>query len=502
MRSIAGFLSVLIFAIGSYAAVTVDFSKDEGPILHSGNGFLWGISTAAPNDTLISRLKPKMLRAGAQTGSRCAFEIYDRAKALGVQEIQAIVCEAVGFRQPGTANLSWDSYLSTVTNLVNRAKTENKDFVWDIWNEPDYGQFWSGTWDQWLETWKRTYQAIKAADPNAVITGPSTCECSGSYGDIITVTKFIDYAAANNCMPQIVCWHMNESGYWIDNRHIESDAHRVRLQLARLGYDTTKILLSSNEYGDGGYATNSGGCVEYFAQMERARFTTGAKACWGTCNGQSLCGIVNGSSPNQVWWTYRRYAEMNGRKFNVTFTDKTDGVAAFDSAAHILNILVGSHLGSTATTSTSDIKVINYGNLSGTVQAKIERMAAPPQVVSTSNLAITPAGFTISLPKLSASNAYFISISNFMYGGSTAAHQPLIVNESIDRGIQLLPHAKVVVPSAAYSLRVANAAGATILRKAGMGPKTCDLSAVGNGMHVMYVTSRGITVSRTFVNVK
>jgi hypothetical protein len=70
------------------------------------------------------------------------------------------------------------------------------------------------------------------------------------------------------------------------------------------------------------------------------------------------------------------------------------------------------------------------------------------------------------------------------------------------RGLRFLPHSLVAVPAGRFSLRVVNAAGITVLRASGMGPRTCDFSPAGRGMHFVIVTSGNATVSRVFLNVK
>jgi hypothetical protein len=486
MRLAAAAASILLFAMaGIQASITVNCARHEGPILHCANGFLLGMGTSTPADTFISYLKPTMLRQGCWTGRSQpgGLETYDRAKRLGVDHVEVFLCDAVSYRQPGTASLSWDSYLTTITNYVNQSVAQKRPLWWDLWNEPDWGDFWSGTWEQWLEVWRRSYGAVRAADPAGIIVGPSTAEPSGGIGRI---TAFLDYAAANNCMPDVVCWHLNTSGYWITDAHkIESDAHLIRLQLDRLGYDTTKVPLSSNEYGDAGYATNAGGCVEYFAQMERARFIDGAKACWGTCDGQSLDGIVNGSTPNQVWWAYRRYAEMHGERHNVTITDNNiDGIAAFDSTAQKLNILLGSHARSTSTVA---LRIVNCYGVSGSLPVKIEKMASPPQIVSSSNVTIAGDSLRIDIPNFGGTNAFLISISNFTYRNNPVTilqGAPAVAKVA---GMRVLANALAVAGEGEIIVQIANARGQVVHFGRFVGAGRVNLGDLAPGVYQMLV---------------
>jgi hypothetical protein len=87
-------------------------------------------------------------------------------------------------------------------------------------------------------------------------------------------------------------------------------------------------------------------------------------------------------------------------------------------------------------------------------------------------------------------------------GGATVMHDPLSAIGADARDLRLLSHATIAAPPGRFSLRVVNAAGVTVLRESGMGPRTCDLSSLGTGMHFVTVTSSGATITRSFLNVK
>jgi len=87
-------------------------------------------------------------------------------------------------------------------------------------------------------------------------------------------------------------------------------------------------------------------------------------------------------------------------------------------------------------------------------------------------------------------------------GGATVMHDPLPAIGADARELRLLSHATVAVPAGRFTLRVVNAAGVTVVRQSGIGPRTCDLSSVGAGTHCVTVTSGGATITRVFLNVK
>ena len=87
-----------------------------------------------------------------------------------------------------------------MTQLISDAQAAGMtgpDVRWDLQNEPDVGLFWNAPQSQWLEMWKRGYQMVRAAIPNALMEGPSNA--SGVGGQLFNA--FLDYVKANNVVP-------------------------------------------------------------------------------------------------------------------------------------------------------------------------------------------------------------------------------------------------------------------------------------------------------------
>jgi len=53
-----------------------------------------------------------------------------------------------------------------------------------------------------LADWTRTYHAIRASDPQALIVGPNE-----AYYDTRFMPDFLSYAKASNVLPDIISWH-------------------------------------------------------------------------------------------------------------------------------------------------------------------------------------------------------------------------------------------------------------------------------------------------------
>src|ERR1017187_10315521 len=125
---------------------------------------------------------------------------YSKAKEIGATVIILVsdlwgedpACATPRF--PGDGG-DWTDYNKFMTQLISDAQAlgmTGPDVRWDLQNEPDVGLFRSAPQSQWLEMWKRGYQMVRAAIPNALIEGPSNA--SGVGGQLFNA--FLDYVKA------------------------------------------------------------------------------------------------------------------------------------------------------------------------------------------------------------------------------------------------------------------------------------------------------------------
>ncbi len=72
---------------------------------------------------------------------------------------------------PNNLHLEWNHPDNYWGNFVYQTVSHFKDkiSVWEMWNEPDWDVFWTGTPAEYAQLLKVGYQAAKAADPNAVV---------------------------------------------------------------------------------------------------------------------------------------------------------------------------------------------------------------------------------------------------------------------------------------------------------------------------------------------
>jgi len=280
-----------------------------------------------------------------------------------------------------------------------------KDVRWELWNEPDYSGFWKGSQAQWLEMWKRGYQQVRAALPDAVIEGPSTAGGVGGW-----FTAFLDYTKTNNVVPDYIGWHEAGGGDPVN------DAKSARSALSSRSINVTNLDVS--EYGSSGDQT-AGHSAWYLARFERAGLD-GLRSNWGGGNGlyATMGGMVTNSwQPKGQWWIYKRYADQTGLQAAVTAGSQADAVAYLDAAAGKSIIVVGNKGGVTGTV---NVKVTNIPAAlqgSGSAQILVENMpdgtaaVTAPTMVSNNSMPVSGNALTVPLSWTKAADGYAITVT-------------------------------------------------------------------------------------------
>jgi hypothetical protein len=90
-----------------------------------------------------------------------------------------------------------------VTALVSHAAGRIK--YWEIWNEPDCPYEWSGTNAQLVRMAKDAYAIIKAADPTAMVTTPSSVDAGSGHSIDIWLPAYL--AAGGDAYADLVAFH-------------------------------------------------------------------------------------------------------------------------------------------------------------------------------------------------------------------------------------------------------------------------------------------------------
>jgi len=110
---------------------------------------------------------------------------------------------------------------------------------WEVWNEPDKGNMWRGSPDQYLQLYAATVKAIKAYDPTLKVGGPATSGGSGGF-----VNTFLAYCRDNSLPLDFFSYH----GYSSSPSAYKSSIEGVRNLLNSYGFTKTEIHFTEWKY--------------------------------------------------------------------------------------------------------------------------------------------------------------------------------------------------------------------------------------------------------------
>jgi xylan 1,4-beta-xylosidase len=110
---------------------------------------------------------------------------------------------------------------------------------WEVWNEPDFRVFWTGTPQQYYHLYEKVARAIKTADPNALIGGPTISKPLDAtpYRE-----GFLDFVSAKKLPLDFFVWHY----YTMDSNDPQTLVEigkKIRSILDAHGFRSTKNVL-------------------------------------------------------------------------------------------------------------------------------------------------------------------------------------------------------------------------------------------------------------------
>ncbi|MHB1486660.1 MAG: fibronectin type III domain-containing protein [Acidimicrobiales bacterium] len=269
---------------------------------------------------------------------------------------------------PPTPWSNWSAYSSFVSQLVSydQAHGLTPDY-WEVQNEPGTGYYPPSEASSWtvanqLAQYKVAYQAIKAVDPTAKVIGPSVgtfypAHAQGQTTSYLDLETFLQFAQANNVVPDAVAWHEIGDSPAVGNLDIQPynivrHVDQARAVMAGLGLGNIPILI--NEYQNRLDNQIPGWTVGNIAAIEQAD-VFGGRACYDdTYNGTAYnqCGVPgfdglfapDGQTPLANYWVYLAYAQATGRVVASSTTNaKVSAFATRDDSTGTIHVLIGRH---------------------------------------------------------------------------------------------------------------------------------------------------------------
>jgi hypothetical protein len=397
--------------------LNVNLSTSIRPVTHCASGFLYGITETLPSDVtnMIAPLKPYVFcqpphgESGNQHpfgSSISALQRLTSVPSAGVQVYLADFLPGWPYTWPGKT-----IWLNQVMSFINeKIATGKSNFhSYNIWNERH------GTWvatngDFYTECWKPTYDLIRSLDPKAKIVGPSD-----SYYTRDRLTEFLTYCKANNCIPDIICWHeLNGSGY------IPSHVSDYRTIEKSLGLSELPICVNEYCHATHEYEGCPGTSVPFIAKFERNKIESACISWWFNGLPGRLGSLLTSSNEKGGgWYLYKWYGDMTGNMVTVTppndNSDGIDGFACLDLSTNYASICLGGN-----NTGTVSVQVSGIPTTFGTsVNVKLESVSwtnkdtpvTGTTTISTTQYTVTNGAITVPVNVTNVFYAYRVYIT-------------------------------------------------------------------------------------------
>ncbi|MFT8350645.1 beta-xylosidase [Clostridium saccharoperbutylacetonicum] len=398
------------------STLNVDCGTTIRGVTHCASGSLYGITESKPSDIsqIVAPLKPNVFTNPALAGSQNQQPIgaaIPVAGRLTNTTGKVMIRLADIYPKWPYAFTNMDDWIGKVTNVINQKKaTGYSDFYgYEIWNEPD--GTWKSTSVSFNDLWLKTYKLIRSLDSTAQIIGPSY-----SYYNHNRMNDFLAFCKANNCVPDVICWH--ELG---GSKNISNDIKDLNALEKTLGIPAKKI--SINEYCDSDHNAEGqpGASAPFIAKFERNKVDSACISWWWTgAPGRLGSLMASDTQKGAGWWFYKWYGDMTGSMVNVTpqndNSNGVDGFACVDSSNKYVSILLGGVNDGTVNVSIN--KLPSFIGASANVKVEKVDWKSKDTSVSGTNLVfsksypVTNGTINVSIPNTNNTSGYRVYITN------------------------------------------------------------------------------------------
>jgi len=420
--------------------VAVDLSVNNGSAIGRASGFLHAFNSTTPTtSTYVTPLKPQEMRSDYvydEDPSTYATVVGMGAKPMYILGDAWI--DNWGNYNPTNARVVTSATMSTwvtfVQARVNAALAAGQtQFQWDIWNEPDISDFWTGTPAQFYAAWQAAQAAIKGINSSQLVVGPSIC-CNSAF----SMQDFLSFAHSNNVLPDVLDWH--EASYEPSQIPVDYGTYSGYVGANNLGI--TKYSIT--EYGTDSNTYLPGSNVQYFAAIERAQLYESSHACWNNGNDCAQNGYppdldgalqTNATTQNALWYAYQAYANITGTVVGVTPSATVDGVAGQDSNLQQAYSVFGRNGGSTAniTVTFNNVGSAAYLGAAGAVHVVAYSLpndngsgsSGPTQVIS-ADYPVSSNSVSVTIPNMGSNDVAIVQLTPGAGSGSTRPSPPVV----------------------------------------------------------------------------
>jgi hypothetical protein len=229
------------------------------------------------------------------------------------------------------------------------------------------------------------------------------------------MNNFLTFCKANNCLPDVVCWH-ELSGI----QNIANNFKDYRALEASLGI--SERLISINEYCDADHKLEGqpGSSARFIGKFERNKVDSACITWWFTAYPGRLGSLLaTDTQKGAGWFLYKWYGDMTGNMVSVTPPNDAsvmaDGAACVDSSARYISFIFGGNNDGTINTTFKNIPSF----IGSTATVAVERVDWTSKdtvcngttKVSTTNYNVVNGQITVALTGCNNSSGYRIYIT-------------------------------------------------------------------------------------------
>ncbi len=433
----------LVWPLAAIETMTVFAGQELRPFVLR-HGYLHGFSIGSLDTNRVAALKPRHWRLAHEF----TFQEARRHGASVTWILSDGYANAVGGYPNAKPWLNWTGYENFLRAYLQNIRSQFPNdpvAFYDIWNEPDHPFFWSGTYQQTLELFARTYNVVKEFDADARLVGPSISWFRPNNPGVENVTGFLaDLDSQYGIRLDAVAWHENGGAFHGGPKpeDILTNTEIVRARLEQNFGTGYAPELHINEYTGTQEHLSPGWNVGYLYYIDLADIDASMRSCWTVLerSGQtevtySGCGfgmdgmfLQNGRTPQPAYWVYQRYAEMDGGTQLATASSRirSNILATRHEGERTLRLLVGRHFHTSS--DTVQIKIEDYPFAGEEAFVRLEKiphfpefydplpevrgLLNGPEVVSDQIVPVVDGCVSISIPAFGDGEAYAITVES------------------------------------------------------------------------------------------
>ncbi|MFJ9627086.1 cellulosome protein [Streptomyces sp. NPDC101175] len=338
--------------------LTIDLGTDTGPFHGGASGTLYGLyGDGVPSRNVVEGMYVRTVSTKAQDGTQHpgadALEILRPFVEAGGRDVYVYLTDiyrGFPYEWPGATG---PERLADFTARVRRHVEQvlelgeyRSHVVYVPFNEPEGNMFGTGEWSHdgtswrtdphaYFTAWRDIYRLIKELDPGARIAGPNTCELYDEVRD------FLEFAAAEDVLPDVVTWHELSSP-----DEIRTNVAKYRALERELGIGPLPVNI--NEYAHNYHLSVPGQMIQWIAAIEESKVD--ADMAYWNIDGNLNDSAVEANKGNGQWWLFNAYGQFTGHTVHVAAPHPNaqytlQGVAALDRDKRQARVLFGGSAG-------------------------------------------------------------------------------------------------------------------------------------------------------------